>query len=283
MKTGIAVISLAMLLSLPLAGCQSDIAETITGTPSAEEVVNGAIEAVEGVTSVTFEADLALDMTHEKDGETVDTSMAAKFTGAVDVTNRDGKVDMNVTMDSPGEDVLEADMEMYFIDDTMYALMEIPALGNISMWVKTDVPPEMHGQITQVEDQVDLLKLSEVKLTGTETVAGKECYVLELVPDPDALWEFISERMNATGAPVPGIEEETVIREIARNYSAKQWIAIDSFLLCKSEMDMEIVIDDTSLDITMSLLAGSYNEPVDIELPEEAEDAIEIPSSQLPR
>jgi len=281
MKTGMAAISLVILLSLSLVGCQSKIVETITSTPSAEEVVDGVIEAVEDITSVTFKADLAVDMTGEEDGEAVDAAMITKVTGAVDVVSKDGKIDMSVTIDSTGEDTFTADMTMYFIDDILYALMEMPALGNISMWVKTDVPPEMHGQMTQVEDQVELLKLSEVRFAGTETVNGKECYVLELVPDPDALWEFISERMNIAGAPVPGIEEETIIRDIARSYSAKQWIDIDSFLLSKSEMDMEIEIEDTSLDINMSLLVSSYNQPVNIELPEEAENAIEMPSSQL--
>ena len=121
MKTGIAAISLVILLSLSLVGCQSKIAETITITPSAEEVVDGVIEAVEDITSVMFVADLLVDITGEENGEAIDSSMTTKMTGAVNVISRDGKVDMSVTIDSTGEDTFTADMTMYFIDDILYA------------------------------------------------------------------------------------------------------------------------------------------------------------------
>lgn len=282
MKLLIAVISLVILLSFPLLGCQTAIVETITSPPSVEEIVENAVDYLTNITTLEFDVDLTVDIAGEENGETVDASMVSKITGAVNVISKDGKVEMSVTLDSPGEATIEADMDMYFVDDTMYTLMEIPTLGNISMWVKSDIPPEMHGQMTQVEDQVDLLRLSEVKLIGTETVAGKVCYVLELVPNPDALWEFVSQRMAATGVPVPTLEEETIIRDIARNYSAKQWIAIDNFLLCKAEMDMEMTISDTTMDITMTLVISDYNQPVSIELPPEAENAIEVDADELP-
>jgi len=282
MKLLIAVISLVILLSFPLLGCQTAIVETITSPPSVEEIVENAVDYLTNITTLEFDVDLTVDIAGEENGETVDASMVSKITGAVNVISKDGKVEMSVTIDSPGEATIEADMDMYFVDDTMYTLMEIPTLGNISMWVKSDIPPEMHGQMTQVEDQVDLLRLSEVKLIGTETVAGKVCYVLELVPNPDALWEFVSQRMAATGVPVPTLEEETIIRDIARNYSAKQWIAIDNFLLCKAEMDMEMTISDTTMDITMTLVISDYNQPVSIELPPEAENAIEVDADELP-
>lgn len=282
MKLLIAVISLVILLSFPLLGCQTAIVETITSPPSVEEIVGNAVNYLTNITTLEFDVDLTVDIAGEENGETVDASMVSKITGAVNVISKDGKVEMSVTIDSPGEATIEADMDMYFVDDTMYTLMEIPTLGNISMWVKSDIPPEMHGQMTQVEDQVDLLRLSEVKLIGTETVAGKVCYVLELVPNPDALWEFVSQKMAATGVPVPTLEEETIIRDIARNYSAKQWIAIDNFLLCKAEMDMEMTISDTTMDITMTLVISDYNQPVSIELPPEAENAIEVDADELP-
>lgn len=282
MKLLIAVISLVILLSFPLLGCQTAIVETITSPPSVEEIVENAVDYLTNITTLEFDVDLTVDIAGEENGETVDASMVSKITGAVNVISKDGKVEMSVTIDSPGEATIEADMDMYFVDDTMYTLMEIPTLGNISMWVKSDIPPEMHGQMTQVEDQVDLLRLSEVKLIGTETVAGKVCYVLELVPNPDALWEFVSQKMAATGVPVPTLEEETIIRDIARNYSAKQWIAIDNFLLCKAEMDMEMTISDTTMDITMTLVISDYNQPVSIELPPEAENAIEVDADELP-
>jgi len=69
----------------------------------------------------------------------------------------------------------------------------------------------------------------------------------------------------------------------------KQWIAKDTYFLMKAEIDVDVestaeIMDylgeegEMSIDMTLSFLAHNYNQPVTIELPPEAEEAIEMPT-----
>jgi hypothetical protein len=293
-KTVIVFLAAAMLV--PLSACQPAAPEEAAeerALPSPEEVVNAAVKALEAVKTFEFEADMTMNITGEAEGEAIDVSMETQMTGMVDVDSEEMKMDMDVAMTVPDEGELEAGMEMYFIGDTMYMLMQVPELGNISMWMKSDLPPGMYQQMTQVEDQVNLLAASEIEIIGTENVRGTDCYVVELRPDPEELWELVMQRMSAAGEPPPGLTEELLIKEIARSYSVKQWVARDTYLLCKAEIEMVLEMTpeamgfpdeegSLTMEIVISLLAYDYNQPVSIELPPEAENAIEVDAEELP-
>jgi hypothetical protein len=68
----------------------------------------------------------------------------------------------------------------------------------------------------------------------------------------------------------------------------KQWVAKDTYFIMKAEIDISMestpeLMDylgeegETTLDIALIFLAYNYNESVTIELPPEAEGAIEMP------
>jgi len=289
-KTAIVFLAAAMLI--PLAACQTGNAAQTAELPSPEEVVNATVKALDGVRAFEFEADMTMNITGEAEGEAIDVSMETQMTGMVDVDSEEMKMDMNVAMTVPEEGELEAGMEMYFIGDTMYMLMQVPELGSISMWMKSELPPGMYQQMTQVQDQVDLLAASEIKIIGTEDVRGTDCYVVELRPDPDELWELIMQQSQVTSQELPEVEED-VMKEIFEGFSVKQWIARDTYLLCKAEIEMALEITpeamgfpdeegSLTMEIAMSLLAYDYNQPVSIELPPEAENAIEVDADELP-
>ncbi len=74
-----------------------------------------------------------------------------------------------------------------------------------------------------------------------------------------------------------------------RSFSVKQWIAKDTYFLAKAEIDIAVELIPEALgfpeeeggmimDIPMNLLSHSYNQPVSIVLPPEAEEAIEMPT-----
>ena len=69
----------------------------------------------------------------------------------------------------------------------------------------------------------------------------------------------------------------------------KEWIAKDTYLLVKAEIEIAMEVDpeamgipggdgEIAMDMTISMLVYDYNEPVSIELPPGAEDAVEMPS-----
>jgi hypothetical protein len=288
-KTVIVFLAAAMLV--PLSACQPAAPEE-RALPSPEEVVNAAVKALEAVKTFEFEADMTMNITGEAEGEAIDVSMETQIAGMVDVDSEEMKMDMDVAMTVPDEGELEAGMEMYFIGDTMYMLMQVPELGNISMWMKSELPPGMYQQMTQVQDQVDLLAASEIEIIGTENVGGTDCYVLELRPDPEELWELAMQQSQVTSQELPEVEED-FMKEVFEGFSVKQWIARDTYLLCKAEIEMALEITpeamgfpdeegSLTMEIVISLLAYDYNQPVSIELPPEAENAIEVDADELP-
>ncbi len=289
-KTVIVFLVAAMLV--PLAACQTGNAAQTAELPSPEEVVNDTVKALEGVRTFEFEADMTMTMAVEAEGEAIDVSMETQMTGVVDVDSEEMRMDMDVAMTVPDEGEVEVGMEMYFIGDTMYMLMQVPELGSISMWMKSELPPGMYQQMTQVQDQVDLLAASEIEIIGTENVGGTDCYVLELRPDPGELWELAMQQSQVTSQELPEVEED-FMKEVFEGFSVKQWIARDTYLLCKAEIEMALEITpeamgfpdeegSLTMEIAMSVLAYDYNQPVSIELPPEAENAIEVDADELP-
>ena len=103
----------------------------------------------------------------------------------------------------------------------------------------------------------------------------------------DQLWQVAMQQAEVIGEEMPDISEE-FLEEIFRSFSVKQWIAKDTYLLTKVEIDMDMELTPEALGstgeglitigIAMDLLYYNYNQQVSIVLPLEAKDAIEMPS-----
>jgi hypothetical protein len=134
---------------------------------------------------------------------------------------------------------------------------------------------------------MELLEVVQVKVIGSEKIRGVDCYVLQLTPDMEQLWQLAMQQSGATGETLPDVGEE-FLQEVFKNFSIKQWVAKDTYFLTKAEIYMAMELTPEALgypeeeglvtmDITMDLLAYNYNQPVSIELPPEAEEAVEVP------
>ena len=112
-----------------------------------------------------------------------------------------------------------------------------------------------------------------------------DCYVVELTElDIEQLWELAMQQGSLTGQEmIPEINTD-LIEEIFRDFSMKQWIAKDTFLLAKAViiMSMELTPEamgvpgeegSVEMDMTMIMVATGYNQPVSIELPAAAANA----------
>ena len=156
--------------------------------------------------------------------------------------------------------------------------------------MKSEMPGGTWEETTQQwggpHTYVELLEVAEVEVTGSEIVNGVDCYVMELTPDMEKLWEIAGQQAELTGG-MPDIDEE-LLDEVFQSYSVKEWIAKDTYLLVKEEIEMAMEFDpealgipggdgEIAMDMTISMLVYDYNQPVSIELPPEAEDAEEIP------
>ena len=270
-------ITLLLVMVLSLAACKSG--------PSAQEIVDGVIESLDDIRTYQFDMEMNIDMAIESEDESFEQSMGMDFSGALDLENREMRMDMTASMVMFGED-MEVSGEIYLIGGMVYTMVEDPEMGSI--WSKSEIPEGFWEQMNQVEPQIELLKVVQVDVIGSEIVEGVDCYVLQLTPDMEQLWQLAMQQAGVTGEEMlPDVAEE-YLQDIFKDLSVKQWIAKDTSFLTKAEIDMAIELTPEALgypeeegimtmDIAMDLLAYNYNQPVSIVLPPEAEEAVMVP------
>ena len=259
------------------------------GGPSAQEIIAGVFESLDDITSYQFDMDMTMEAAGEAEGETFEMTMTMGFSGALDLENRQMRADITMSMVMLGEDEMEMGMELYIIDDMGYVMTDM--LGMEPTWMKSEVSEadweEVSEGMSQAESQLELLQGAQVEVIGSETVKGIDCYVLQLTPDMGQLWQTVMQQTQVAGeAILPGVDE-IFLEEVFRSFSVKQWVAKDTYFLTKAEIDMVMKLTpetrglpeeegEATMNITMTLLAYDYNEPVSIELPPEAEEALDV-------
>jgi hypothetical protein len=160
--------------------------------------------------------------------------------------------------------------------------------------MKSQIPEDMMEEMNQVESLTALIETAEITVLGSKKVNGVDCYVVEVVPDADQLWELVMQQLQFTGdeVEIPDIAGD-IIRNMYDDISVTYYIAKDSYFLVKSSLDMRLELTPEDLgypeeeglmimDIRMDMLIFDYNLPVSIELPPEAEDATEMPLGNMP-
>jgi len=267
----------AVSLILTLAACDKEGGEL----PLAQEIVNGVIESLDDMRTYQFDMDMTMDMAGEAEGEAFEVNMTMDSSGAVDVENRQMSMVATQNMSMPGQTEMEMGIEMYIVGDMIYMLAEMPEME--ATWAKSQIPEGYWEKMSQVEYQTELLEAAQVELLGSEMVEGVDCYVLQLTPDLEQLWQFYMQQAQVTGE----VPEES-LQDIFQSFSVKQWIDKDTYFLTKAEIDMviELTPEDMgypeeegvmTIDVAMSFGGYDYNQPVSIELPPEAEEAVETP------
>jgi hypothetical protein len=286
----ILVISLALVAVFSFTAC--DGGEEL---PPADEIIDGVIEAMGDVRTQEFDIDIALDMAGEAEDEAFEMTLGMAMSGAVDVVNKQMRMEMTMNMAVPGEEEMDMGVEMYLLDDEVYMTMEFPGMD--STWTKSELTEEQWEDMMEVinlaESQLEMLDVANVRITGTEEIKGVDCYVLQLMPDMEQLWNLAQEQMQLPGQELPGFGEfldkdviEERLQEVFSSFSVKQWVAKDTYFLMKAEVDMDMELNpeafgypeeegEMAMGIAMNLLAYNYNQPISIVLPPEAEEAIE--------
>lgn len=279
MRRKILAVSLVLVMALAFTACGGE------ALPTAQEIVDGTIQALDDIRTYEFEMTMSTDVTGEAEGEAFEGTLAADFGGTLDRENMRMRMDVAISAAVTGEDEADLEMETYFIGDTLYMGTNTP--DSEPAWIKIEMPTGYWEQIDQIEPYIEILEASQVEVIGSEKVGDVDCYVLQLIPDAEQLWQTLTKQLATTMGMTPDFDEEFNER-VFHSYSAKQWISKDSYFLMKVEVEIEETTtgtnpeapDETAVATTnmvMTLLAYNYNQPVSIELPPEAEEAIEVP------
>ena len=278
----ILAVSLLLVMVLSFIACGGE------GLPPAQEIVDGAVQALDDIRTYEFEIDMTMGMAGEAEGETFEMTMGTDTSGVLDLDNRQMRMGMVMNMALPGEDEVDAEVEAYLIDNTGYLMTK--ESGEEPVWEKEKVSGTDWEQtvemLTMPEPQLELLQAAQVEVIGSEKVKGVDCYVLRVTPDMGQLWETAMHQATlgfAEEMALPTFTEE-LLDEVSYSSSVKQWVAKDTYFLMKVEIDMAIEFTaeamgveegEMTIDSAMTMLVYNYNQPVSIELPPEAEDAIE--------
>jgi outer membrane lipoprotein-sorting protein len=270
------ILVLALMVSL-LVGCtdkeltQEDI----------EQLVNDVLVANADVETVKFDMNTTTKMEVVGGPQPDGATMVGEGTGAIDSANREMLIIMDMDIDVPGKERQSMPMESYLVDGWMHIKVSVEEQG--AQWIKMQLPDEMWDSQSQIDQQIEFLETAEeVNFLGSEHVDGTDCYVVEIVPSPDALNKMLSQ------IQMPDIEGADLSQfnfiDIIKDMSFKQWIAEDGHLIMKSETHVVMEISPENVgasveefqkitaDQSAVMVFYDYNEPVSIELPAEALD-----------
>jgi len=245
----------------------------------------------------TYKFDMAVTMKMLLSNETNSTEMTtlSNGRGVLDVADKKMKLYMNTSMETNETTEVPGPMEMevYLINNTMYTKMDLGIPGLPPQWTKMEMPDESWASQNQLEQQMELLEISEVELLADEELNGVDCYVLKIVPDMDKFWNSTMAAVmdRSTQGLAPGLG----LRKILESMSTEEWIAKDTMYPMKTQRAVRLVVSSDDLpvpynmveeftmtaDEEVELLFYDYNQPVSIELPEAAEAAVVPPLIQM--
>jgi hypothetical protein len=268
---------LVLVVVLSLTACAKE--------PSPPEIVHGVIHSMDEIRTHEYDINWTIDRTLEVEGQASVHTLAISINCALDVENRQWRMDG--TMESTPKTVqpdITGRTEMYIIDGMAYSKLTEP--GEESRWTKEEAPDGWLEEWQQSHQNgigwvewygIEILKGAQVQVIGSENVGGIDCYVLEVTPGLQQLWQLHSHLLFQEASEVT----EEYLQEVFRSFSIKHWVAKDTYFLIKSEMDIHTEFPEmqplSTIDIAMVLLCYNYNQPVTIVLPPEAEEAIEMP------
>ena len=277
----ILVASLALILVLPASfGCAMQV--------SAQEIADNAVMNYPKVATVKM--DMNVTMTVEVIGgtEAAKITMLENATSSLNIARTEIKMTMNVSGEIPGQGKQNISTEMYLVNGWMYIKVASPSGGE--QWTKMNLTEQLWAAQNQLAQQVEFLKTAiEVISLGSEKVDGIDCYVLQVKPNMEALIQWVMAQQQTQS----GIDlSELNLAKLFKTTSIKEWIAKDSYLPVKVDMDvvLEMLPEDvgaTAKDfekITMEIKGQvkyyDYDKPVTIELPPAALNAQAMPSGQ---
>ena len=252
------------------AGC------TTTDTISASQIKANALQCAANVTSYSFSITGTMGATIGNETESFSEDASFTVNGVVDLSNEKAMIDIEVSrIDEETGQPDEENILIYIINTILYT-------GG-DTWVKQNVTDfDLIFQLfsgsqymrADMEMQKLLLETATVAKLNDETVSGVNCYVLQIEePDLEKLFDLI------LGQEAIGSTEN--LSEIIKDWAIKQWIAKDTsyFMKAYNKVTIELIEMDLffgysmNMELDVTILFSDYNEAINIELPEEAENA----------
>jgi hypothetical protein len=246
------LLALLLAVTLPLTGCTAltdgDTDDTDVDDVDGEQLRTATLDAMESVETARFESKMTMEMNGD--------SFTAETEGEMDLTAE--KMHLTTTSSVDGQSF---EGENYLVDETMYMHSEM--LGG---WVKQNMSGMNMWETNQLGQQQQLLEEAELEVTGETTTDGEEVYVTELSVDGTLLNDIASQQTE-DGMTQFGSEMSF------NNATVTQHIDTETDRVRYTKISYTLSTNGQEMSMTMEQWFSEFDEPVEIELPEEAENA----------
>ena len=179
------------------------------------------------------------------------------------------------------EENLTTVRETYLQGDTVYM-----KLGE-NWTVLTGVPPEMWDRQDQLKNQMEIVNRSEAEVIKSAKIDGQDTYELKIVPDMETFSVVLAEVMGSM--PLYGMNLTKLYEESEMDWTV--WLSKETKLPLKNQVHMKLTLTPETLglpvegagfvkmvmDTEETTFYYEYNQPMNIELPEEAKNALPTP------
>jgi len=267
---------LVLVLLCTVVACDSGLAPG-EELPSAEEIIEGVIEAQANLTTGRQDFDMDMTMNIAYSGMTGKVTMSMSGEIAADFSNRELEAEMSMSQKVSAEgqtQSIKGDILMYIIDDTEYTKMEMP--GEYSGWQKYTLSTFELDEIWEAANYIsayaDLLEDSDITVRKVQTVNGVRCYVVDVQPTMSGLANLIEQQELAadTGLPFD-------YSDMFKSFFVRYWIAKDSYDIIRATVEATLELEEAGYDISgsmqMTANGWDYGEPISIDVPAAALNA----------
>lgn len=247
--------------------------------PTIDEVIANAVAALEELNTWRCEQSTYMDMVvsgpEEPEDVHITTSMSGK--GTIDVPDREMESDMTTTIVALGEET-ETRQIMYFVEDTVYMREDMPDMEG--EWVKqalssAEVDLVWETIVRGLSAGADMLEAGHYEQLSMGEVNGVPCYMLEGSIDEQEFSKLF-QKLTGTTQALP-----FDVSEMFQDCRVSFWVAKNTGNLIKEKMTATISLEVEGVKIEGYMEGVSryydHGKEVSIELPPEAEAAIEVP------
>lgn len=258
-RLGRALAVLAVCLLLVGAGCLGGLAgsdgnESANGDAGEDVSEAKLLSQIEDVETYRFEMNQST--------ETPQGNVTVIAEGKADEPNERMYTSMTQETDVGLGGAVE--IEQYVIGDTQYLLTQ-------GVWQRINVSHRDIWGEDKLAQQADVIETGELEVVGTETVSGVETTVVR-VDGTDDLIDELEGDVEDDLQSQRGTQGDASIENVTYHF----YVDEDTYTLHRTETELTMEQGGQTMRTSMQMTFLEHNEPVDIELPEAAEDAEEV-------
>lgn len=242
------------------------------------EIQSRLIQANSGMSSYTVDMKMNMDMIMDIGASDEPVAIRYDITSNGDIDRANKKMALKGTVKSEiGGMTPLMDTETYLMDGYLYT-------RNQDTWIKMEFDDDTWRQQDKMGELTELIETGSIERLEDESFSGNSYYVIKMNPDLGKVAEStLNEQQPAS------LDKNINYEDIVKDYSSTIWVNKKTFIIEKSRTEIRMVMAAEDLDAddvlatksieiasVIELSISNINEALNIVLPAEAQDAIDL-------